>query len=324
MNRFSSFFLLSLLPALLVLSGCETDFDVNAPYEERATVYCVFESDTAAIVQQARVQKVFLTETDAQKAALVRSTSQYDTSEIEVVLRTATEEFKMFPVVRNSKDTAGEFFGGEQIIYETAPRKWDLSQSYGIEVRNKKTGYIAKNESLLRPVADMEVAAVRRIIYQRTTALSVANPFANGIGHYEMTGLVNYFEDIAGIREAKQLRWNMVGVTKSTRNRELDLSVESDALLAVILSGINTSNDPPNLERFLGNIEVTLTGVSEEIYDYQQINNNFSVVSQTAPVYTNIEDGLGVFGTRRKREYVFLISGSLTTQLKKDYPEYKF
>lgn len=324
MNNKTSLLLVLLVPALVLLSGCETDFDVNAPYEERAAIYSVFESDTAPRVQQARVQKVFLTETNAQEAAKINSTSEYDTSEIQVVMVSGNQEFIMRPVIRDTKDTTGDFFGGQHVIYETDAIRWDLSKSYGIKVTNKKTGYEAASDEQLQPVRLVTLPPRELLDIYADNEIRIPNPFADGVGYYQLVGQIVYYERANNTDGPDQrINWQVTSATELKSNN-IAIDFKSDAFISAVISGINNSNDPSDLERRIRRVEMTLTATSKQIPEYQRASNNFSVVSQTAPFYTNINNGLGVFGTRRQEKYTAIVTGSVLRQLKEDYPDYKF
>jgi hypothetical protein len=50
-----------------------------------------------------------------------------------------------------------------------------------------------------------------------------------------------------------------------------------------------------------GTLDLIITGVTQELETYISLTNPTAAVTQDRPLYTNIENGVGIFGSRNSK-----------------------
>ena len=160
----SSFFIVQIaLFGILLATACSTKVEVNAPYQERASIYALF--DLADSIHYVRVGKGFLTlqEGNALVAAKNKDSVYYTTDPIKVQLfqelrGTSTLLGTFEREASTGKDT-GLFYGPDQFLYvlrkprlinlDSAALRQDMRTSnparrvLRLDVTNMRTGYKA-------------------------------------------------------------------------------------------------------------------------------------------------------------------------------------
>jgi hypothetical protein len=56
--------------------------------------------------------------------------------------------------------------------------------------------------------------------------------------------------------------------------------------------------DVPEVKRWAGPVDVIISAASQEFHTYIEVNNANGNLLQEVPIYTNIDGGIGVFGSR--------------------------
>ena len=157
------FFLPLAFLALLAASGCTTKVDVNAPYQERASIYALF--DLADSIHYVRVGKGFLTlqEGNALVAAKSKDSIYYTSDAIKVQLfqelKGVSTLLGTFEREESTGKDSGLFYGPDQFLYvlrkprlinlDSAGLRLDMRSTnparrvLRLDVTNMRTGYKA-------------------------------------------------------------------------------------------------------------------------------------------------------------------------------------
>jgi len=122
---------LLLWPCLLIVllsTGCSTDVELNAPYEERTLVFCLL--DAGAEEQWVRVNRTWLGEGNNLEIAMVADSSEYPSGAVTVTVEGFSADdvgfqnplvsFTAQDTVLQDKDQNGIFFGPEYRAYHFA------------------------------------------------------------------------------------------------------------------------------------------------------------------------------------------------------------
>ena len=122
------FLLWSCLLLLAMSTGCSTDVDLNAPYEERSLAFCLL--DPAAEEQWVRVNRTWLGEGNNLETALIADSSEYAAGEItvtveqfgpdDIAFESPLATFTAVDTLLQDKDDDGIFFGPEYRAYHFA------------------------------------------------------------------------------------------------------------------------------------------------------------------------------------------------------------
>ncbi len=144
---------------------------------------------------------------------------------------------------------------------------------------------------------------------------------------YDIKARFNYIEqqkNNPNITENKSVVWNITQVTTvSDAGSELiNYAVGKDDFYQFCKSSIKVDN---NVVRYSGKLDFYFTAGDQAMYEYLRINNASGVNASNGLLFTNIENGLGIFASRRTEISLgksmagnsigYLISGPLTSQL---------
>lgn len=133
-------FLLALV--LLVLAGCETEVDLNAPYKNTTVIFGLLDPDfngdnqiTVQDTQWIKINKTFLGEGDNNAYAAVRDSSEYQDDDFvkKIVQRIndgdVVEEYELHSTTISNRQMNGIFYGPEQTMYYFVPSAPGLDQN---------------------------------------------------------------------------------------------------------------------------------------------------------------------------------------------------
>jgi len=134
---------------------------------------------------------------------------------------------------------------------------------------------------------------------------------------YEVWLRFYYREVIAGVETVKSIRWLVKTVSVGTEtiiqvpilsenffSRIGSVVAEEPGVIRKIGRADGTLGDPFQ-EGFTQDLDIEVLIAGDELFAYIDINNpSNSTVLQDKPVYTNINNGLGVFSSRTKVEFV--------------------
>ncbi|MEM7160948.1 MAG: hypothetical protein AAF487_00780 [Bacteroidota bacterium] len=311
---FAAFFML-----IMTFSSCETDFELNAPYEKTAVIFGFLEM--SADTQFFRIQKTFLGEGDAVLFAQEPDSSYFDnvqgkvfwTNENGATLGMAT----MDEIIITDKDTDGAFFAPEQLVYyiPSSDIDFDVDYTYHLEV-------IADGQTY---TSSTRLVEIREQFVQQPSP-TAQDPEISMVSGQGPT--VNYLDKRVRFTTQEFARrynismnylWNDVR-TDGTFGRNFNLEIgnviteddlggateersfNSEAWYALI---DNLTDPHPNLQyREAGRLDFKITLAAEDLHNYLSVNEPVTSIVTERPEYTNInkgdngEPGIGIFSSR--------------------------
>ena len=300
----------------IVFNACETDFDVNAEWEETTVVFGLL--DAATNIQFIKINKAFLGEADAELMASFSDSVNYIPAELEVVLYKInfndTIDFRVLKdtlIIKDSLDVDGDpgIFSIENniIYYFDSPENDNFlssNRTYSLVIQNIKTGNIVSSTTEI----------IKGFNFSAGIPSSSSNKltfYVDGLGYrfprFEWSDPPNVeifqFNLIFHYKEngmVKELSWNQA---------ELGRGIE-----VVSLSGEDFfSNLSNNLSEINGirefiNIDIVMTLGTSELKTYMAVNEPMSGIVQQRPVFTNINNGIGLFSTRYTKKHTMSLS----------------
>lgn len=327
-NLVSKGLALPILGAALIFQGCETDIDVNAPYEDNTIVYGLL-SPVRNFVDlntkhAIKINKAFLGEGNALDYAQVRDSLEYSdlTGVVEelTIRNSDTSVARTFPIYAETVENKEEgiFFGPEQTIYFFDA---ELNEERLYRLRANVQG--GENSK--------QVTAVTTIVYPfsftgRTNAQQALLNFAtetaftssiefewqaarNAKRHelfMEWT-YTNFYEDGSG--ERITLVWEMgtVTATNDDGSEEMVVAVGGEEFFQFIAArvpafGETTSEAGSPLIQRLADSDCFLIAEAggTELSTYIDVNEPSTSLIQERPEYTNVKGGIGIFSSRTR------------------------
>ena len=306
--------LLSLFTALFF--GCKTDFEVNAPWKETTVIFGLL--DQTQKVQMIKINKAFLGEGDANQFAQNPDSTNYDPNDLEVKLfqlknGILENTFLLHDSVIEGKKP-GDFSTQKNIVYVTYA-KLDSSKIYKLEVTNLKSG---NSVTATTPLLE-------RVRYTKPSntyfsfVVTPSTPSSNGAYTDLVTSWVSkanaktYQTNLRFYYNEKDLLLNQ---TTEKYVDWLQLAKQSTGIeggepMTQNISGQgfyqllqNEIPENPNVVRHAGRFVFTMTVGSDDLNNYINVNTPSGDLNQDKPIYTNVENGLGIFSSRTSFTFI--------------------
>ena len=311
-----------------VFAGCSTDLDINAPYKNVTVVYGLL--DQRDSVQYIKINKAYLGEGDALVYAQIADSNEWADGDITVARvhrvlngnRIGTP-FNLEPATFTDREP-GVFYAPNQKLYKfvdntpydpiitspaIVPVYLDQESSYELELVVKgetvsATTSIVDNFSIQGPDRDTS------IVMNLKNGLGYQDWIFNwNAGHdgkrYEASYRFKYqnirdgvFSDTLSITRAM----GRVVSSNTSGTEEMQRTLEAEAFYSTIGSSIPV--DPTVTNRRYCGIDLVISVANDEFHTYLSLTEPVSGIVQDRPTYTNIVNGVGLFGSRYTREVI--------------------
>ena len=289
---------------LPLLFSCETDFDVNANWKDVTIVYGLIDPNNED--QLIKINKAYLGQGDAIQMASISDSTNYDPSNLIVKIHRVREQvFNTYDTLSTvvltdtvlDKDD-GLFSTDDNIIYtfKKPSSFYNTNSIYVLEILNLSSGQKVTSETeiinsfsfeSLNPSFEWglyngELADSLRF---RTKNIEWQNS-SNGV-IYQLDILINYLE--SGI--VKSLSWSQPIVEYSSGN--MSLKIKGDQFFQFLENNLDNNTT----KQFL-NLDLVMTIGAQDLKTYIDVNQPFSGIVQERPVFSNIDNGVGLFSSR--------------------------
>jgi len=289
---------------LPLLFSCETDFDVNANWKDVTIVYGLIDPNNED--QLIKINKAYLGQGDAIQMASISDSTNYDPSNLIVKIHRVREQvFNTYDTLSTvvltdtvlDKDD-GLFSTDDNIIYtfKKPSSFYNTNSIYVLEIFNLSSGQKVTSETeiinsfsfeSLNPSFEWglyngELADSLRF---RTKNIEWQNS-NNGV-IYQLDILINYLE--SGI--VNSLSWSQPLVEYSSGN--MSLKIKGDQFFQFLENNLDNNTT----KQFL-NLDLVMTIGAQDLKTYIDVNQPFSGIVQERPVFSNIDNGVGLFSSR--------------------------
>lgn len=295
-------FILFNLLIISLLSSCETDFDINAPWKDITVVYGLLnQNDTIHFV---RIQKAYLGEGNALHMALIPDSNLYP-NKINVQLQewegaTFKRSFTLDTTSILNKEP-GIFFNPRQPVYFTK-KILNPTFQYKLKVVNQKTQKeITSQTELIRDfmIDRPGYGSNLNFTLAPETPISIRWYSAEYGKRYQVVMRFNYIEIPNGTTDTlrKHVDWySQVYKSKSLVGGELmELKINKKTLETMITGNISQSQA---VTRKVSPITLHFQVAADDLNTFIDVNEPSSSIIQTKPEFTNITNGLGIFSSR--------------------------
>lgn len=293
------------------LSGCSTDFETIAPWKETMVVYGLLNPNDS--IQFIRISKAYLGEGNALIMA-----GQGDSIYYGDVLDVKMERIRNNGVVESHaliridtvpKDTPGVFFAPYQEVYaypySLHPSSTNDGSVYKLTITNRVTGNVVSASTEL--IENFPVASPNSVSpykFNNPLGLSWKLTSSERGRIYGVSHKINYAEinTITGDSFVYSLDWRLTDkISIPEVEAEIRFPFVSTDLYRIL--GGNISVDADKRRRLAPNpIDVYISAGTEELYTYMQVTQENTGIIQDKPLYTNIENGIGLFTSRNVRK----------------------
>mgnify|MGYP006098260385 CR=1 FL=1 len=289
---------------LLSISSCETDFDVNANWQDVTIVYGLIDPNEE--IQLVKINKAYLGEGDAIEMASISDSTNYNPSDIRVTLYRIKEiSFNQYDTLSSvilndtilEKDD-GLFSIDNNIIYTFSKPEsfYNTNSIYSLEVINLSSGHMvtSKTEIINNFSFESLNSSFQWGLYNdqlvdslmfRTKTIEWTK--SNNGEIYQLDVLINYIEN----NDTISLIWSQPLIEYSSGN--MTTKIKGNLFFDFLSS--NLSNN--TAKQFL-NLDLVMTVGTDDLKTYINVNKPFSGIVQERPAFSNIDNGIGLFSSR--------------------------
>jgi len=289
---------------LIIFSSCETDFDVNANWQDVTIVYGLLDPNEE--IQLVKINKAFLGDGDAIQMASIADSTNYNPSNLRVKLYRVKElSFNQYDTLSSvilndtiiDKDD-GLFSTEDNIIYtfKKPASFYNINSLYILEILNLVTGHKVTSETEIINSFSFESlnSSFEWGFYNgdlpdslRFRTKNVEWSYTNNGEIYQLDIIINYIEN----NDTLSLVWSQPLVEYSSG--DMNLKIRGDQFFQFLTN--NLSNNTP--KSFL-NLDLLMIVGTDDLKTYINVNKPFSGIVQERPVFSNINNGIGLFSSR--------------------------
>lgn len=289
-------FIILFLAGALAFQRCSTDVDLYAPYKDITIVYSLL--DYAQDTIWAKVTRAFNGPGNVMEMAKNPDSSNYPfkldltlTGQVsgadlpEIVFDTLT--------IKNKRAGDSIFYYPDQLMYySVAKLNQDAIYHLNININGKQV------QSETPVVKSFDVTRPRNTIDFTQDGTIQWNSAKNG-KRYEITYIFHYTELLPGSNDTLDKQVNYyIGrkISQSTAGGENMTQIYSgDGFYGRLESELESI---PKIQRWAGKVELIIGGGSQVLQNYLQINSAEGNLLEEVPLYTNIQNGAGIFASR--------------------------
>ncbi len=317
------------LLAAAAMIGCSTELEVNAPYKDITVVYGLLnQRDT---IQYIKINKAFLGEGDAYQYAMIRDSNEYTNEQIShkqihrlnaAGARVETFELRDTTVWREP----GDFYSPQQTVYyfQDGPQSV-TGDTFTVFLEQE-------NDYELDLVVKGKQITARTTVVNSFSISSVNSHPLNLVSFYTTNGFQNYLFKWTSGRDGKRYeaswRFNYsevnengdttehsvtqrfasrVASNSSTPGQEFEAQIEGEGFFNTIANQVPVK---PGVHRIIRGMDLMVDVANDEFHTALALNEPISGIVEERPAYSNVENGLGVFGSRYNKA---VIGKQLTT-----------
>ena len=296
----------------IVFTACETDFDVNADWEETTVVFGLL--DAAKDTQFIKISKAFLGEADALQIAQNSDSINFNKGELDVKItrinNNGSTDTIMLNEVRTLRDEG--YFNDSIVMYTFENFEFQFNSL------NQYTNFLNSNseyELLIKNnITGNSVSSTTEIIkgFNFSSGIPTSNRltfYVDGLGYrfprfewsapenveiFQFNLRFHYKEN--GLE--KELSWNQ---TELGSNDNILILSGEDFFHQFLANNLAALADDE--EREFMNIDIEMTLGTQDLKTYIAVNEPITGIVQERPQFTNISNGIGLFSSRYTKVY---------------------
>lgn len=298
-NAFLGFLLLS----GLLISSCDNDIELNAPYKEIGVIYGLINPSDS--IHYVRIQKAYLGEGNALTMAQVADSIYYpDILDVQMVRIKDGSMLSSFPLTRfiGADKEEGVFASSPNVLYKSNGETIFRDSEYKIVVKNTQSG---NQFSAQTPIVD-SLRIIRPSILSNNP-VQWASQFPYKVEYvtakngkvYNLTIRFKYAEEVfgSGVITPKYIDWIFPNKLIANPDQVTNIIEEIDGEDFYKFVGDQIDVDP-NMVRYAGTLDFIFTAGAEFLANYIAINQATTSVLTSIPEYSNVEGGTGIFSSR--------------------------
>lgn len=324
-QKSSGFFSLLSIFILILLSSCETDVELLAPYDETPVIYGVL--DYTADTQFVRINKTFLGEGDPAQYSIIKDSIEYGENELRAVIykynnnRNLLDSFQLIAIDKPIREP-GIFYNQDVRFYYTTEELLTSNQTTDAEEFIFELRADIREESYTSETRfpGLSVTTIQSPIIANQVPQRLAFVLPNQQGTFSSRQF-SFITDAFSASYSATLRMNFDyvrsdGTIEANQYIDYDLGdFANDELVA--FTEVNISVFGENLFVFIGNqldlipaleevqirdFEFRVTGATPELNTYLEVVQPVSQFTPVLNTFSNISNGaIGLFSSTATR-----------------------
>ena len=309
----------------LMLSSCKVDFSPNAPWRDVPNVYCVIDPEEDTV--WARVQRCFLGEDNLYNYAPIADSNYYAPDDISVYLLAWKGRLEgatlvptsqlvskwQFTYTERAGKPEGNFPSGIQPLYYCVPGARQLGVDTGcvfqlVVIKN------ATGDTLASATTNLVGFLDKTIRPRDTTEVVLISPNSSraqefgfrvgcrGVIKWNALPRGRYYQPVVTFFYRKNddtLSIDIPGEQMPDEHGYSTLSSKSISINRFLSTIKNHLKDNTDSLFFVNNVDVTILVCNEDLKAYLASHETNATSGQEYSTYSNIEGGVGIFGSRR-------------------------
>lgn len=307
----------------VLFSACSTDIEVIGDYKETMIVYGLL--DQTQPKQYIRVNKAFLGEGNALIFAKEKDSTQFINA-LDVRLKRLSDGKEYILKPDNSiQKMDGLFYSGDQTnaIYSFASTGADAlnaTSKYTVSVTNTSTGVTATATTSLVNNFDITNPSGASGTFLFTPKNESARFYVEWVSNrtakmYQLIIRLNYddYVTVNGVKDTltKSVDWALPAHTTAGGDGE-KLGDNFSTIDYLQFLGSHLSTYPELDYRKATSMHLVIVAGGEELSTFIEVNKPSTSIVQDKPIYTNIQNGYGVFSGRYYRPPYLVTIGKIT------------
>jgi len=286
----------------IIFTSCDTDFDVNAEWEEVTVVYGLLDAGDEMKTQQIKISKAFLGKMDALQMAQFADSINFDQGELAVkVIRVKNNGIRDTIALDEVLTLRNDGVFNDSIIVYTFENNNFLNSNseYELLIKNNITGNEVSSITDVISGFDFDMGNGYPFGFIKTwipgspsaTEFASANltwgqNYPDKGEQYQIDLIFNYKEN----NIAKDLIYTSLVLEGTSQ-----YAFEGEKFFNFLK---NELVQDPLIEREFLSIDLMMTVGSEDLKTYRIINEEITGIVQERPQFTNINNGIGLFSSR--------------------------
>lgn len=319
--------LLLVLLLFPLLFSCETDFDINGKYQDVPVVYCIL--DPSISTQYIRINRAFLGEGNAYAFAQIPDSTIYPyLLDVKVEAYDDAGHLKKTYICDtvHRLQTSSVFYNGYMPFYRfqipfsdatvdqfTKDTSWlNKDYVYKLKIYNpvKQKNVEAQTVLVGKPSVTKPSSSSKYISFSTNNTSAVEWVSALNGKRYDIAFKFHYIEiypsnPTDSIR--KSVTWN-IGSVKSEKlsgGESLNLNYLNWGFYSKLKNTIPVIAD---VKRYPGNVDLIFTMATDEFSTYLDVNGPSVGLIQEKPLYTNLENAVGIFAARSYKRSIYKLN----------------
>lgn len=295
------FFVFLIVSGIISFNRCSNEVDLYADYKEITVVYGILDisDDTSWI----KVTRAFSGPGNALLIAQNPDSSNFP-YKLDVTITGRKNGANLPPIefdtltLHNKKAGDSVFYYPDQLVYY-ATGNIDVNADYTLVIETHES----EINSQTPLIADFVITAPRnRINFDSDNVQFEWKTPANG-KRYEVSYIFNYQELIPGNPDTlnKTMRWQVGVETSETVNGSETIEItgyDGVQFFNQLENELPNEDEIPGIKRWAGMVDVYVAAGSQELHNFLAINSSEGSLLEEVPIYTNIDNGTGLFAAR--------------------------